>query len=485
MEKYDLIVKNFIKKVSVKRLLLTLLLILTTFLTYTLIGGITPFLITKNVNEEYKNSFDINKFYSNDNSEEKALLIEDNDKAFELMIRTIESANTQIIISSYKYFNDYSGIAVLSALYNASKKGVKIDIILDGLTTLTSAENQKGLKALNSLENTNVLIYNKINVFTPWKHNGRMHDKYVIIDENVYIIGGRNLGNSSLSNNFDNAKFDRDVLIYNKNTDNKTASIYQLLDYNKEKYNSNYISPLSNSFSSNNNEDYFLFLEDFYTSMKQEFPTYFTNTNFDDLTFKVNKVNIITNPIHPYNKEPLVFYSLIELMNSATTSVKIHTPYIIMDNSMYAELKKIGQKDFQTTIFTNSIANNENPFGANELRISKDKILNTGFDLYEFEGGVSYHAKTISIDNRLSIIGSFNMDMRSAYIDTEIMVVIDSIEINEQLNKNLKDYESQSVFNTKDIFIIPEGIEQQKLTLIEKIKLDIIFIISHWLRFLM
>ena len=45
------------------------------------------------------------------------------------------------------------------------------------------------------------------------------------------------------------------------------------------------------------------------------------------------------------------------------------------------------------------------------------------------------HTKTILIDDRLSVIGSFNWDMRSAYLDTEMMLLVDCPELNAALRE--------------------------------------------------
>ena len=50
----------------------------------------------------------------------------------------------------------------------------------------------------------------------------------------------------------------------------------------------------------------------------------------------------------------------------------------------------------------------------------------------------------IAIDNDISVIGSFNMDMKSAYQDTEMMVVIHSEELNSQLRANMQRYEADA-----------------------------------------
>lgn len=94
---------------------------------------------------------------------------------------------------------------------------------------------------------------------------------------------------------------------------------------------------------------------------------------------------------------------------------------------MTERLTEICKKVPEVRMMTNSIANNGNPFGAMDYRANKSKLLDTGIQILEYDGGISYHGKCFVIDNRLSAIGSFNWDMRSAYLDTELMLVIDSI----------------------------------------------------------
>ena len=75
---------------------------------------------------------------------------------------------------------------------------------------------------------------------------------------------------------------------------------------------------------------------------------------------------------------------------------------------------------------------------------NRNRILSTGINIWEYEGGYSYHGKSILIDDDLSVIGSFNMDMRSAYLDTELMLVIRSKDINKQLEEGMMEYERVS-----------------------------------------
>ncbi len=54
------------------------------------------------------------------------------------------------------------------------------------------------------------------------------------------------------------------------------------------------------------------------------------------------------------------------------------------------------------------------------------------------------HTKTLLIDDRLSLIGSFNWDMRSAYLDTELMLLVDSPTLNAALRAETDEMIGQS-----------------------------------------
>ena len=74
----------------------------------------------------------------------------------------------------------------------------------------------------------------------------------------------------------------------------------------------------------------------------------------------------------------------------------------------------------------------------------------------------------MSIDSRLSVIGSFNLDMRSTYIDTELMLVIDSAELNRILREKMGRYEARSLIVRQSLSgdietIAPAGLEAQPI----------------------
>lgn len=159
---------------------------------------------------------------------------------------------------------------------------------------------------------------------------------------------------------------------------------------------------------------------------------------------------------------------------------------MICDDWMLEQLQSICAAVPQTVMMTNSVANNGNPFGAMDYKKYKEEILETGVQVLEYDAGVSYHGKCFVIDDRLSGIGSFNWDMRSTYIDTEIMLVIDSEHVNAQRRKAMAEYRRQSLVVTgEDSYMLPEGVTPQEVGLKWRIVFGLLRLTAGWARFLM
>ena len=129
----------------------------------------------------------------------------------------------------------------------------------------------------------------------------------------------------------------------------------------------------------------------------------------------------------------------------ADESVILQSPYIILDPTLKELLNDLGKKQINAAILTNSIASSPNPVACTAYFGNRKTILNTGIRLWEYQGENSIHAKTYLIDDRMAIVGSFNMDPRSAYLDTEMMLAIDSVEFTRHLKQVQNQYLQQSL----------------------------------------
>lgn len=161
---------------------------------YLLLGATLPYINQPTISDGYMNNFDIDAFYSNETSVDRATIIEDNGEALQERIRLIANAEKRIIISTYNFRADESGLDMISALMNSAQRGVEIYVFIDGSSSWKD-NNNSYFKALASEPNVTIKAYNKINLLKPWTTMGRMHDKYIISDDTAYILGGRNIYN--------------------------------------------------------------------------------------------------------------------------------------------------------------------------------------------------------------------------------------------------------------------------------------------------
>ena len=129
-----------------------------------------------------------------------------------------------------------------------------------------------------------------------------------------------------------------------------------------------------------------------------------------------------------------MWYSIHQLLKDGQKAL-IYTPYIICGKEMYQDLTELKQENIPVEIITNDVASGANPWGCTDYLNQKKRIWNTGAKVYEFMGGHSCHTKAVLIDDRMSIVGSYNLDMRSTYQDTELMLAIDSKELNAMIQK--------------------------------------------------
>jgi phosphatidylserine/phosphatidylglycerophosphate/cardiolipin synthase-like enzyme len=123
--------------------------------------------------------------------------------------------------------------------------------------------------------------------------------------------------------------------------------------------------------------------------------------------------------------------------------IRIQTPYIVCNRSMYEGLAAVTETA-SVQIMTNAVENGANPFGCTDYLNNQQKIRQTGVSVVEWMGGQSLHTKTVLIDDRISVVGSFNIDMRSCYLDTELMLVVDCPELNRALREEFDRMAQQS-----------------------------------------
>lgn len=375
---------------------------------------------------------------------ERVACIDDNVDALVWRLRMIEAAQQELILSTFDFGTGRSGQDMMAALLAAGERGVTVRILLDGYNSGDTLESPY-FRALATLPNVEVRVYNALNALTLWDANFRMHDKYLIVDDRMYMLGGRNTNDLFLGDYSATPNIDRDILVCDTGED---GSLGQMRDYFLKVWEDEECAVHTYSDADGTGQDR-QWLRDHYEQLKSDYPTAFGFTDWTGSTMAARGVSLICGEVQASGKAPVVWKQLCAYMEQGD-SVVIQTPYAVCDDEMYADLTAVVDGGTEVQILTNSPETGANPFGCTDLRNQRQNILDTGASLLEFAGDHSLHSKTILIDEDISIVGSFNMDMRSAYIDTETMLVIDCPELNAQLRGQMEQMETQSLRTDPD-----------------------------------
>lgn len=435
-----------------KRCILRILLLLLLYLLYVIIGATIPFARSPKISENYKKHFDINKFFSDTTGVDRAAIVEDSQNALNVRLHMIEQAQESIIISSFSMKHDRSCQEISSTLYAAANRGVNIKIIVDGLTGDIDMDDDPMYYVLGTHPNIEIRYYNMLDLLRPWTVNGRLHDKYVIVDDKLLLLGGRNISNYFLGEyNTKVLSYDRDIFVYNSafgTLDTSKSVILQVTDYFQKIWDSKESEQVFDSVSIFKKKKVNAAQENListYQILTDERASILAPIDYLAVTIPTNKITLITNPIHIMSKQPYILYELGELMKQAKQRVYIQTPYAVLNDDMYDLLSNITSRVPDCQMFLNSRAGGDNICASSDYTINRKKILKTGILLHEFQGDHSMHDKSILIDDHISVIGSYNLDMRSTYLDTEVMLVVDSKELNQQLDQCIQAMKAQSL----------------------------------------
>lgn len=405
---------------------------------------------------------------------ERIACIDDNVEALVWRIRMIEAAQEEIILSTFGFGTGRAGQDMMAALLQAAKRGVTVQLLLDGYNSGETLKDDN-FCALASLPNVEVRVYNPVNLLAPWKLNFRMHDKYVIVDRQMYLIGGRNTNNLFLGDYSDTPNIDRDILVYGSDM---SGSAGQLVAYFSEVWE---LSKTQRVEGTGNQEA----LTERYNYLKKTYPEAFGFTQWQEHTMQADSVALICGQPQSSSKAPDVWKQLCGYMEQGQ-QVLIQTPYVICSDEMYRDLTAITAGGTSVQILTNSPETGANPFGCTDLINNRQNILNTGVTLMEYSAGHSLHAKTILIDDSISIIGSFNMDMRSAYIDTETMLVVDCPELNAQLRQQVEQMGQECVYTAPDgTQTWGTAYQKREMSFPQNLKYTLLGLVSGFFRHLM
>lgn len=433
--------KNIIKKL-LKLFLLVLLVIIA-------VNILEP-LIHKKPDTDHGEEILRTEYESDTACSEQILCIDDNEEALLWRLRMIGSAKKMITLATFDLRPDDSGLDMMAALCHAAEKGIQVKVLIDGIYQIPFLNGSDEFHALAAHKNVEIRIYNPISIRNILQVNYRMHDKYLMIDDRMYLLGGRNTNDIFLGDHTTGINVDRDILVYGTAKE-KGDSLAELQAYFEQIWN----EPCVSVEKGKKPEDAYVNQYDAfrarYAGLKEKYPDMETYNSWKKETYKAEKITLISNGTDAGRKAPNVLQA-IEYLAEQGEDVVIQTPYVISNRYIYEVLEHIADHA-ELKIILNAVEKGSNPWGCTDYLNHKRDILATGAEVYELMNEHAVHTKTVLIDDNLSIVGSYNLDMRSTYLDTELMLAIDC----EELNAHIR--EMAQVYMEKSKNVLPDGQE--------------------------
>ena len=350
-----------------------------------------------------------------------AMPVKSGSESLGLRLAMIDAAQEHIRLGTYLFEADTSGREVMAALYQAAERGVQVDILTDGILGVFNFHDDPLVYALGSHENVRIYLYNPVNLLQPWNLNCRYHEKYMVADGQYALLGGRNVSDEFLIELTEAYSVDLEVLIA------RTGDGVSVCDLLTERFDSMVQSPFCAIGYDTTRGDR--------ETLRGDPVRRGTALSGLPLT-PVRQAFLLGSSFDPGDKTPDVMAGLAGFAAQAEESLYWCSPYFCPDEPMLRLLRQCAELP-RCVLITNSAATGNNLIASADGVFHRGDINRLPCEVWEVQADDSLHTKALLIDGRYSVVGSFNVDMRSAYLNTELMLVLDSPAFAERTRASL------------------------------------------------
>ena len=382
--------------------------------------------------------------------------------AFDARVAVVQRAERSIDLQYYQWQPDHSGRALLRALRDAAARGVRVRLLLDDYHAATLEEL---LLDLGAHDHVQIRLFNPLALrkgaptarllLSPGDfelHNHRMHNKLLVADNALAVFGGRNIGDGYFMSHPDYNFVDLDVLAAG-------AVVRQLSVAFDDFWHSELAWPVQDVLGVP--ADAGAARERFSAAVRDAAPAQSIDTT-DPLgqttvtaQFATGRLALVAGSGHVHADSPgkaldpnptlgrpgTAMQGVLDALAGARREVGVMSPYFVPGPVGMRAMGAGIQQGVRITLYTNSLASSDEPLVHQRYADYRVEMLRLGVQIYEFSpelirrssgfgfrgpSGAQLHAKVAVVDDRLLVVGSVNLDPRSAVGNTEMSVVIDS-----------------------------------------------------------
>ena len=363
-------------------------------------------------------------------------------------IGLIEHAEKAIDVQSYLIKDDISGNLVALNLAAAADRGVRVRLLMDDALT---DEIDSGLLSLDEHDNIEVRVFNPfprrrsrfVSLLANFNIlNRRMHNKSFTVDNEVTIVGGRNIADEYYRSGGATEFIDEDLLAIG-------SPVNDVSDGFDEYWNSPEAIPMAAFDKMVAHGRVTESVEEARKYVDEHSHTAFLKGVDGRLIedFIEGRLSLVSAEAEVVQDRPDKVRNLIRrdagatsaylqsLVSAATEELIIITPYFVPQQQGVDFFGELVKKGVRVVIISNSLAStNHSSVHAVYARYRKP-LLQKGVELYELrprseamktETKLTLHSKVATVDRKKMFVGSFNLDPRSLYLNTEMGMAVSS-----------------------------------------------------------
>ena len=407
--------------------------------------------------------------------------------AFAARVVLARAAERSLDVQYYIWHTDITGFLLLEELWDAAERGVRVRMLLDdnGIAGLDPI-----LAVFDAHANIEVRLYNPyanrgfkpLGYLTDFKRlNRRMHNKSFTADTQLTIVGGRNVGDEYFGAGQGAFFVDLDVVAAGR-VAGEVAGEFDVYWNSDSAYPADRIvgKPAPNGVtamkarfsevrSSPDAAEYIQAIRE--TRLVETFLA-------QELQFDWTCVELLYDPpgktLGEAQKADLLLPDLKGAVGEPQRELDIVSPYFVPGKTGTKNLSAYPESGIKLRILTNSLAATDVDAVHAGYAKRRKALLRSGTRLYELrpdapkdgapagghsKGGAgsssaSLHGKTLSVDRSRIFVGSFNLDQRSANLNTEMGVMIENPRLADALS-DWVDRAPQTV--AYEVILTPDG----------------------------